>query len=290
MNSSAFNAFSDGDSQQPAASGTYGKNLASSLSPMQARLTETHYGWSLELSPIRAFDALRVWSRLVSDVTSSDGEEPLAMLFDVELVAADRMSSRQRQLTETDATLGGIAEQLSIDVVNRFRHFDSDQLVMHEQAQRELIGMLDTNRVRSVLVSGPIEQRDAKAMIQAIQTGHSALEVEFRAAAYLQVQRDRVATLHVRDKNHAALLVAENFRHYLAALRSRPASEFAAPQASQLRRLLDVSGSLTVRPIETDVFSTSVDIGISTSTASRSVPADQSLIYDIPSDSWHDEP
>lgn len=293
MNPTINNAFSDGDPQNTASkpgSATFGKGLAASLSPMQAVLKETHYGWSLQLSPIRAFDALRVWTRMAADATSSDGEEPVSVLFDVAFAPRDRHGSRDRLPALAGGSLGELADRLGIATISRFEHVLGDQLVMFEAAQRELIGTIGTSRVRSVLVAGPVEQSDGKAMMQAIEAGRSPLEVEFRAIAALEVQRDRVATLHVRDKDYAAMMVAENFRHYLAALRSRPASEFATPEPSQLRRLLEVSGSITVRPIETDVFSTSIDVGISTATDGRRTPADKSLIYDVPSNTWHDEP
>src|SRR5690606_12409784 len=117
MNPSAYNAFSDGDSNQPAASGTYGKSLASSLSPMQARLSETRFGWSLQLSPIRAFDALRIWTHLAADVTMADGEEPLALLFDVELAKRSSSEQRDRRIEQATGSLAAIADRLSIETV-----------------------------------------------------------------------------------------------------------------------------------------------------------------------------
>jgi hypothetical protein len=50
------------------------------------------------------------------------------------------------------------------------------------------------------------------------------------------------------------------------------------------------TGTLTVRPIETEIFSTSIDVGIGTNNDGTTKPADRSLIFDIPSNSWHDEP
>ena len=42
-----------------------------------------------------------------------------------------------------------------------------------------------------------------------------------------------------------------------------------------------------MKAIETEVFSTFVDVGISTSGAAA--PADSMMIYDIHSDTWHGE-
>ncbi len=288
MNPSIDNAFSNGDSNQPSGFTAPGKSLASSLSPMQAKLTETDFGWMVKLSPIRAFDALRIWSPLTADGESEDGQEPFSLLFDVSLA---KRESTNRELCSPQAggALGRLADHFGIATTGRFCYESGDQLIMHDMAQRELIGMLHTRRMRSVLVAGPIEQRDAHAIVKAIDADISPLLVEFRAIAAIEVMRDRLATLQTREKNHALMLVAENFRHYLSAVRTRPVQEFAAPTVSQVERLMSVTGSMTIRPIETDVFSTSIDVGISSSVQQQNVPADLSLIYDVPSNTWHDE-
>lgn len=281
MTFTTYNAFSNGDNQHPS------KSLASSLTPMQAQLEETRYGWSLQMSPIRAFDALRIWTRLAADAQESHGEEPVSLLFDV---GVDSNAGARGRGSTAIESLPDVADRMGIETVDRFNtDVFGSQLVLDELSLRELVGMIDTTRLRSVLVAGPIEQRDGKAMAQAIEAGHSALDVEFRAVASLEVTHDRLAQLHTRQRDHALLLACENFRHYLAAVRQRPVGEITAPQPHQLERLLSLTGSITVRPIETEIYSTSVDVGISTETNEQTLPADHSLIYDIPSDTWHDE-
>jgi hypothetical protein len=126
-------------------------------------------------------------------------------------------------------------------------------------------------------------------MRQAAERGMSPLDVEFRAVAALIVRANRQVELHVRRREHAALLVAEDLRHYLSAVRDQPAAELAAPPAWQLERLLSLTGTVTVRPVETDVYGTFVDVGVNIDPDGLPKPAAYSLIYDIPSNTWHDE-
>jgi hypothetical protein len=290
MTPSYSNAFREpeGDKQRQPGS----KQLSSAvLSSMTVTLRETDYGWSLKLSPMRAFDALRIWPTLTSNPAAS------SLLYDVTLDAvrlSERPATRMpHDPAMEDKTVSELADQLGINIMDRFA---GERLVLDELSLRELVGMTNTRRMRCALVEGPIEARDAEAIAEATRRGHCPLEAEFRAVAAIAVDNDRHITLDTRSREHAIRLAAENFRHYLAAIRDRPFDEFAAPQDWQIGRLLEVSGSLTVRPIETDVFSTSIDVGVSTTAVNQpgqvhdSGPADQSLIYDLPSHTWHDEP
>jgi hypothetical protein len=285
MNPTIFNAFSNGDAENRPGHRS-GHSLARSLSPMQALLQETNYGWSLQLSPMRAFDALRVWSKLAADPAATDGHEPVAMLFDV---TAGPHTGEHARGCQNAESLGAAADRLGITTIDRYWIDGQEVLIMDELSQRELVGMMSTTNLRSVLIAGPVEQCDARAIVQAVEAGHTPMEVEIRAIASMQVVNDRAVTLETRTREHAMVLIAENFRHYLAALRNRPASEFAAPESRHMERLMDITGALMVRPIETETFSTSIDIGVNTDAQGENIPANQSLIYDIPSNTWHDE-
>jgi hypothetical protein len=185
------------------------------------------------------------------------------------------------------ASLQSIADRLAIPALERF---SADQLLLDEAGLRQLINTCSCTRLLAVRIEGPLEQGDVKAINGAMDSGKSPLSAELRAEMALEVTNDRSVVLHVREKQLALRLVAENFRHYLSALRNRSVTEFASPEPWQIERLLSLSGSLTVRPIETEMFSTSIDVGISTNTGGDTKPANRSLIYDIPSNSWHDEP
>lgn len=252
-------------------SGGKAPSLASLLRPMQAQLDQVRERWELRLSPMRAVDALAVW-------TESSEPEIRVLLLGV----------HQRSWADDRGPLpiAAVAERLGIPVQSTF---SEDCLELTATSATGLLGMLSAARVVLVLIEGPIEPRDAAAIERAVLRGDSPLDVELRARLALFVEDDRAVTLHVRDRMDAARLVGANLRHYLAAVMQRSAHVIAEPQVEQVQRLLDRSGVLAIRPIETEVSSGSIDVGISTG-GERYGPADASLIYDRPSDSWHDEP
>ena len=87
---------------------------------------------------------------------------------------------------------------------------------------------------------------------------------------------------HVRDYDEALLLIANALSVYASSILGRPVS---LPDIGLVDVLLDRSPFLSIKPIETEVFSSFVDVGISTSR--QSGPANLSVVYDIHSDSWH---
>jgi hypothetical protein len=247
------------------------RSLAAALSPMHASLARTEYGWSLSLAPMRAVQVVSTWSATSDEAAST-------LLYDLD----------QSSWVDGAEPLGlaSIAERMSIEPIEAF---GDDQVIVGDVALRELVGLLQPKRLRAVRVSGPVERADAQAMIDATERGESPLQYELRASAAATIDRDRRVRADVRDRADALALVAENFRQYLAAVLGRPADGFHVPQLWQLERLLSLSGVLTVRPIETEIYSTSIDVGISTQASGEARPADRSLIYDLPSGTWHDE-
>jgi hypothetical protein len=248
------------------------KSLAASLASMQADLREADFGWSLELSPMRAIDALEGLN------PASQPQHSISYLVSMEQSAWSNAAG--------DTPIAEIADKLSIAVMDRF---GPNMLVMDEESLRQLVSLCQPTRLLAVAVEGEIDSRDAGAINRAIEAGHSPLLAELRANIALEVLGDRTVVLHSRTKACALGLVAQNVRHYLAALRERSMSQFATPEAWQIEQLLDDTGTLTIRPIETQVFSTSIDIGVNTTRERFTQPANRSLIYDLPSETWHAE-
>jgi len=249
------------------------KSLASSLTPMQVDFREANFGWSLELTPITAVDALQGLTFAVAD--------PSSLCF---LVSMEQSAWREG---ENDMPISEIAQRLAIPFIEKL---GPDELVMNELSLRQLVSLCQPTRLLVAVVDGSIDARDAQAMNKSIDAGRSPLLAELRTIAALEVLGDRAVVLHCRDRALGLGLIAENFRHYLAALSGRPMAKFDAPETWQVDRLISSTGMLTVRPIETEVFTTSIDVGINTSKERFTQPADRSLIYDIPSNTWHDEP
>jgi hypothetical protein len=243
------------------------------LASMQVDLRETEFGWSLEMSPMQALDALE-------SLDPQDVVQP-SLNF---LVSMEQSAWR---ISDADMPLAKIAQRLNLTPIDAISDI---QLVLDEASLRELVSVCQPTRLLVVAIDGPIELRDAEVINKSIDAGRSPLLCELRATAALEVLGDRNVVLHSRSRDQALAMVAENFRHYLAARMEKPLSRFSAPQTWQIQRLLDESGMLTVRPIETQIFSTSIDVGVNTSRERFDAPARRSLIYDRPSDSWHDEP
>jgi hypothetical protein len=269
MNASENNAFLRGGNSRRFARN---RSLAGLLAPMRARLDQTASGFSLTVEPMRAVDALTPFLQLAPT------EYGLTLLCgEVSQAAA---------LDSDDRSVAAVARQLGVNVVEQF----TDRYVLvDEQALRALASRTQLNGVTAILIDGPVEQSDIDAIDAALARDGSPLDAELRAVATMRVLEDRVVTLETRESRDASQLAAENFRHYLAALRGQPSRQFAAPEAAIVERLLEYSGEIAVRPIETEVFSTSIDVGVSTQPDGDTHPADQSLIYDVYSNSWHGE-
>lgn len=142
--------------------------------------------------------------------------------------------------------------------------------------------------VTLVRVGGAVEPADALAIRAAVLAGRHPVLADFRVTHVLRLVDDRVSTFETFEEDMAILIVADNLRNYVAALLDTDVDTIGWPRPSMIQRILSVSGAFRVRPIETQQFGSFVDIGICTS-RDESSPARQSLIYDIPSGSWHDE-
>jgi len=240
------------------------------LVPMQADLREAEFGFSLELSPIQAVDA----------VNALIGVCPPCAQF---LVSMEQTAWRDR---DAGARLAAIMGWLGLEAIEILT---PDQAVLDARTLQSLAAITQPLRLLIVAVDGAIESRDATACNRAIEAGRSPLVMEIRAVAALEVLGDRSAVLHARQRETALSLVAQNFRHYLSAIMDKPVGSFAAPETGQIDGLLSETGALTVRPRETVVQGSSIDVGVNTSLERFNQPAGQSLVYDRPSNSWHSD-
>lgn len=248
------------------------------IAPLRAFLHETDFGWSLWLSPMTAVDALSVFSTIgVAGATSNL------------LMAAGQSSwtKATRATGDQPMTMGAIAERLGIKPIDQFGH---DDLVLDNASLVELLSAVEIPSLRLVRIEGPLETADAIWIEKAIAAGQSPLLAEVRAVAALDVRDDGSVTLHVRRQRDALALLAEQFGQYLSAVLNQPSEKLGRPELWQLERVMSLTGKAEVRPVETQVFSTSVDVGISTRSGEDAGPADRSFIYDRPSETWHDEP
>lgn len=236
--------------------------LAAMLDPMRGRMADASYGVTLVLEPLRPWDAVDAWRSLASDesITTLIILPPLgrnaAANASVPVVAAE-FNDRHRVADTIDGRAGVRTEHL-------------------EQG-----GWL-------VAIEGPIEPADAVAIERAVDLGQSPLDAEVRAIAAIRVTEGRVLEAHARHREIAERFIAQAFRRYLANLRGGAVARIASPEPGLIARLTDRRDEFLVRPIETEVYSTSVDIGITHhDDAGTVLPADLSLIYDVYSNTWH---
>lgn len=166
--------------------------------------------------------------------------------------------------------------------------FAPEALLVSDQAVHELITLGGVTDVVAVRIDGPVEESDATAIFDALAAGQSPLDVELRAEAVMEVRCGNRVMVTSRNEEDILRFVADSLRHYLASVRNVAAATLAAPDLGLVHALLDRSGQITVRPLETEVYSTAIDVGVSTGDQHGGMrPADQSLIYDIHSDTWH---
>ncbi len=250
------------------------RNLASLLAPMRAAVTETNLGWALEVEPLFTADALRFWRR------HHEASRPES------LTKASRVLVVEDAGAASGLTLAAAATRLAIPVAEQF---GGDLLVL---ALGDLLDLMTLTRCRGLTVTvidGPIEERDARAVGRVVAGGGSPLAGDLRAVLGLRPLGERALHVEGRQRTDLAAIVAGNLRHYLAAITGRPISDLTEPEPALVDHLLERTGRLTVRPIETEIYSTWIDVGVNTSGSHDARPADTSIIYDLYGRSWHGE-
>ena len=270
MNGSRSNAFLD----QGFSLGVHPRSsLASMLAAMRAMLVATDHGYRLSLSPMRFIDVMPHWFDM----------EPGLQVRNLLLESPSPVSIP----SATPTSVNRLPD--SSRLTPRDSHGD-DLKVLDDDELRQMVTANTDEKPIVVRILGPVEEADARAMKAALAQGRSPLMAEVRAIASLRMLSPRSISLETLDKEPCLSMVAESFRHYVAALRRCPVGDVDTPQNWQMERLLDLEGEIAVRPIETEVFSTSIDIGICVQAGGPTLPANCSLIYDVFSNTWHDEP
>jgi hypothetical protein len=140
--------------------------------------------------------------------------------------------------------------------------------------------------LEAVRVEGPVDPGDIMAMEAMIARGRPSMDGDLRALASLSLDERGTLAFAARSQRPALRLVAEDLALYLAAVLRRSPDEIARPPMTLVNRLLETTGTISIRPAETEVYPGAVDVGVAT-TGRGGGPATLSVIYDIPSDSWH---
>ncbi|MGA0285924.1 MAG: hypothetical protein ACO3QA_02710 [Phycisphaerales bacterium] len=140
--------------------------------------------------------------------------------------------------------------------------------------------------LEAVRIEGPVDPGDVMAMEAMVARGRPSMEGDIRAVASLSLDERGTLAFAARSQRPALRLVAEDLALYLAAVLRRDPDDIPRPPAPLVHRLLDATGTIAIRPAETEVYPGSVDVGVATGGVEGG-PATFGLIYDIPSASWH---
>lgn len=231
---------------------------------------------TLRIRPMHLSQAIEVWSHdlpspawTVVVGTSIDAAVPT----DLESIARLARGSRERLGPQTDKS----------------SHVGEDgPFLLNDEEFELLAGSAAWRSMTAIRIEGPVDAGDLDAIVATIRAGRPAISGDLRAVASLRVEPGGGLEFATRSMRPIAKLVAEDLACYAAAVLRRGAEDVSRPPIHQVLRLLESSGSISIRPEETDVFAESIDVGVSTAGAGDR-PADCSLIYDLPSDTWHDE-
>jgi len=139
------------------------------------------------------------------------------------------------------------------------------------------------------LVAGAVESRDLRAMHEAVHAGRSVFDAEFRTVLSACMSDAHGVTYAAQDGSYLVAILGRALRLYVASLLRTDPDLLASPPDALVHQLLVQSGSLCIRPIESQVSSTAIDIGVDTTGGSVETPANESVVYDIYGNSWHRE-
>jgi hypothetical protein len=242
--------------------------------------------FQLRISPLNLFQTVGIWRSLKPRSAQT-------------LVLAASLDGRMRTL-RGDEALGWLRRSASARFGREIEAIPADPAVAGGEAwslpsmllldDHEFEWFADTLpwlSLSAVRLEGEVEAADALAFARYAAAGEATLAADVRSLASLELSAGGVARFAARSMRPIAAVVAEDLAFYVAAvLRCQP-ELVSRPNLGEIGRLLAETGRILVRPEETDVFGSSIDIGVST--AGPEQAAGHSIIYDLPSDSWHHE-
>ncbi len=139
----------------------------------------------------------------------------------------------------------------------------------------------------AIRVDGPLEPEDIDALEQACRSGTCPLASEPRTVSAVRELDGGGTSIRARSRDQLLLVAAHILRsHVKGSIRPR-VQDVTHPEVDFMHNLMDRSGAFNLRSIETDVYSTWIDVGLSTRPEPGLQPANQSVIFDFISGTWH---
>ncbi len=244
------------------AGGAHLRGLSTSL---RARFAAIEGGFLLEIEPLSTVEAFSLWPTLVPARSSSL------------LIAIDEGDDAPPALTASRFA-AGYGERL-----------DDTAVVVPAAQLADLAVVTPADTLVAVAIDGPIEPADARALRRSTRAGRSPLSTEVRAVLAATAIGERALRIETREPRVAAAFLGEALRGYVASILHRWPSEIGRPDPGLVLTVLERTGYVSVRAIETEVYPTSIDVGLGTHADGAARPAQTSLIYDVCSATWHGE-
>ncbi len=224
----------------------------------------------LAISPFRLEDLLSIWRM------GAKSSQSLNVILDCEVQDAvvDNALEVLRKLHRRTVELVGpdTAEGLLI--------LDDDSLELYAKS-------FAIEELAIVRIDGPIDRGDILAMLTSASQARSPLDVELRGVAAAEFVRGGPTVLESREIDVVAAALGMDLARYVESVLRIPSGEIPRPPDSEVMRLLAKSGSVLVRPQDTELLGQNVDVGICTSRGDRRRQIDTSLIFCRPEGTWH---
>lgn len=139
----------------------------------------------------------------------------------------------------------------------------------------------------AIRVDGPLEPDDIGALEQGCRSGICPLATETRTVSAVRQLDGGGVSIRARSRDQLLLVAAHILRSHVKASIKPRGQDVTHPELDFMHNLMDRSGSFNLRSIETEVYSTWIDVGISTRPEPGLKPANQSVIFDFISGTWH---
>ena len=167
-------------------------------------------------------------------------------------------------------------------------HGPSSLHVRRIHSDGELLVLDETAAVTwAIRADGPLKSADIEALTEVCIEGGCPLASELPVVSSVEVLPSGAVSIQTRSREQLLLVAAHVLRSHVKVGITPRHVNVTHPEIDFMHHLLGRSGSFTVRPIETDIYSTWVDVGVSTCPERSMKPADQSVIFDFISSTWH---
>lgn len=224
----------------------------------------------LAISPFRLEDLMVVW-RIGSRKSMTKN-----VIIDCEVDDAlvDDALSVLRMLHRRTVDLVGkdTAEGLLV--------LDDDALDLYTRSFR-------INELQMVRIEGPMDRGDIMAMLESATAGRSPMDTDLRGISAVEFRAKGPTILESREVKMVAAALATDFARYVESVLQIPRGGIPRPPESEVLRLLAKSGSILVRPQDTELLDNSVDVGICTAFGDEMAKIDTSLVFCRPDGTWH---